>query len=91
MSARRRILIGALVMAAGACTPPRGFDSATDVTAVPVPHSTFSPRGDRLLGFDLNEASDGDFDRAFQLARRAGMERVGFSPTWSMIETGPEA
>lgn len=49
------------------------------------------PRGNRLIGFDVNTASDGDFERAFQLALGAGMQRVAFSPTWAMLEPEPQA
>jgi len=90
MSTRRTILLGALLIAAAACTQLRASEAPTSTTPVAIPTGAVSPRGDRQLGFDLNEASDGDFDRAFQLARDAGMERVAFSPSWSMIETGPE-
>lgn len=48
-----------------------------------------SPKGNRLLGIDVNPANDGNYDAAFQLAKQAGMEHVGLFLQWSTLETAP--
>jgi len=48
-------------------------------------------RGSRLLGLDVNEASDGDFARAFDEARVVGFDSVGLSLDWATLEPGPPA
>lgn len=47
------------------------------------------PRGDRLLSIDVNQASDGDYDSAFQLALQAGAQAVSLSLPWDALETAP--
>lgn len=48
---------------------------------------TSASKGDRILGIDVNPAGDGNFENAIQLARSAGMQTVGLSVNWDMIET----
>jgi len=45
--------------------------------------------GARLLGLEIDEAADGDFDAAADLAQAAGVEVVPLSLSWSAIETAP--
>ena len=88
---RAPLLVTLVILVVGvACGQTEGASAPKSSPAAPSPAGPVLPKGDRLLGFDLNEASDGDFDRAFRLAQDAGMQRVGFSPTWAMIETGPQ-
>lgn len=46
-------------------------------------------KGDRILGIDVNMASDHDFEKAVQTAKSAGMQTVGLSINWDMIEKTP--
>ena len=46
-------------------------------------------RGERILSLDVNQAADGDFDRAFARAQEAGMEATTLSLHWDEIETAP--
>lgn len=47
------------------------------------------PKGDRILGIDVNMAEDNDYDKAFRLAKEAGMQVVPLSINWKDIETSP--
>jgi hypothetical protein len=44
------------------------------------------PRGDRLLGIDVSEAADGDYDAAFDLARRAGIDFTSLTVYWDDLD-----
>lgn len=47
------------------------------------------PKGDRILGIDVNMAEDNDYDKAFELARSLGSEVTSVSMNWKDIETAP--
>ena len=47
------------------------------------------PRGDRLLGIDVNAAEDGDFFAAFSLAESAGLQVATLHLGWDDIESAP--
>jgi hypothetical protein len=46
-------------------------------------------RGDRLLGIDVNEGDQGDFERAFTTAMDAGIDFVSLTIYWDDFETAP--
>jgi hypothetical protein len=46
-------------------------------------------KGNRILGLDVNPPQDGDFPRAFDLAKSTGMQVVSLSLDWDDIETAP--
>lgn len=84
----KRILLFllALTLTTLACggTAPTQIPLLSTPTTAPV-----SPKGIRLLGIDVNPATDGDYDAAFQLAKQTGMEHVGLFLQWSTLETAP--
>ena len=45
------------------------------------------PKGDRILGIDVNMAEDNDYDKAFELAKSLGSEVTSLSLNWKDIET----
>jgi hypothetical protein len=47
------------------------------------------PKGDRLLGINVNQAQDKNFDHAFRLARQAGLQVVSLKLDWDDIERKP--
>jgi hypothetical protein len=47
------------------------------------------PRGDRVLGIDVIEAEDGDYDAAMDIVQSVGAEVVSLSVFWDEIETEP--
>ena len=47
------------------------------------------PKGDRILGIDVNMAEDNDYDKAFALAKSLGSEVTSLSINWKDIETAP--
>lgn len=83
---RTLIFFLALTLTALACggTAPTPTPLLSTPTMAPA-----SPKGNRLLGIDVNPASDGNYDAAFQLAKQAGMEHVGLFLQWSVLETAP--
>ena len=44
------------------------------------------PKGDRMLGIDVNIASDNDYDKAFKAAKSLGMEVIPLSINWNDVE-----
>ena len=60
-------------------------------TSAPTYNPSVSPKakGSRLLGIDINEASNKNYDQAFQMAKAVGMDMLHLSFNWNMIETGP--
>lgn len=81
----RRTFPGILLAACLLASACADDDSSPTRGATPV------ARGDRLLGIDVNEADDGDFERAFDAARGAGMDVVSLSLAWDDIEPTPGA
>ncbi len=59
------------------------FASSLPEKAAPV------AKGDRILAIDVNPAEDGDFEKAFELAKSAGMQAVSLTVSWDDIETQP--
>jgi len=51
------------------------------------PDPSVVAKGNRLLGIDITEAEDGDYDKAFIIAKNAGSEVVEISIFWDEIET----
>lgn len=47
------------------------------------------PKGARILGIHVSEASDGDFGRAYAHAKSVGLGVVGLSVAWDEIERAP--
>ncbi len=84
----RRILLSllALTLTTLACGQTASTQTPPPSTPITAPAS---PKGNRLLGIDVNPAADGDFNAAFQLAKQAGMEHVGLFLQWSVLETAP--
>ena len=70
-------------------------ENPTQITHTPITLNEASlsdevtPAGDRILSIAVNEAADGDYDTAFQLARSAGLQTVSLSIQWDEIETAP--
>ncbi|BDI34294.1 hypothetical protein CCAX7_63450 [Capsulimonas corticalis] len=48
-----------------------------------------TPKGNRLLGMDVQAARDGGYDTAFQIAKKAGAQVVSVSINWDDIESEP--
>lgn len=64
--------------------------SAPSPTAVYIPPvGTVVPKGDRQLSIDITIASDGDFEKAFQMAKEIGIECIGLFQNWDMLEPSP--
>jgi hypothetical protein len=53
------------------------------------PLFSFLQSEDVILAIDVNEASDNDYDAAFQLALSAGMQATSLSLQWDQIEVSP--
>jgi len=75
----------ALLLATLACGEPTAPPAPTriihaDATSAPL------PRGDRLLGIDVTQAADEDFDQAFRVARAAGLQFASLSIAWDDLE-----
>lgn len=47
------------------------------------------PKGDRIMGIDVNMAENNDYDKAFGLAKSLGSEVTSLSMNWKDIETAP--
>ena len=47
------------------------------------------PKGDRVLSMAVGPGSDGDYGRAFALAKGAGVQSVSLHLAWDDIEKGP--
>jgi hypothetical protein len=78
------ILLTATLACAGS-TPPAPSPS-------PVSPSTTSPsdpRGNRILGIDVNPPADDDYDAAVTLAKQAGAQATPLSIYWDDFETAP--
>lgn len=80
-------LVLAVVSIAGCSKPPANPEPPTGqnytVSENPL------PKGDRLLGIDVNPASDNDFGTAFAKAKEAGLQVVQLSLAWDDIEPSP--
>ncbi len=50
------------------------------------PDYNVTPKGDRLVGLQVNEASDKDYGKAMAIAKEAGIQVVGLSIFWDEIE-----
>jgi hypothetical protein len=53
------------------------------------PHTAALPKGDRILAMDVTMAEDEDYEKAFTLAKGAGVQAVTLSFDWKDIEVGP--
>jgi len=82
------------LLAAGLACGERGDEPMP----VPVPASELTPsaiepppapRGERLLGIDVTQAEDGDYDAAMDIVQSVGAEVVSLSLFWDDIETQP--
>jgi hypothetical protein len=47
------------------------------------------PRGERILAIGVNDTQDGDYDKAFTEARRAGLHAMVHTFEWRDLETAP--
>ena len=47
------------------------------------------PRGERILGLDVNMAGDNDYLRAIALTKSTGVQTVSLTLPWDAIETAP--
>jgi hypothetical protein len=47
------------------------------------------PRGERILSIGVNDTRDGDYDKAFSDARRAGLQDMVHAFDWRELETAP--
>ena len=66
---------------AAPATPAQATGAATESIAV--------PHGNRLLGIDVSEAAGEGFDRAFSVAREAGLQFTSLSLAWDDLEPRP--
>ena len=55
------------------------------------PSSGPTPKGSRVLSIDVNIGKNGDFTKAFNEARYAGLDAVVLPLNWDQIETAPNA
>lgn len=88
---RRRIgragLVGLLLAVVGCETPT--------VADPPLTHAPYQlvgpsrPKGGRILAMDISMAEDGDYEKAFTLAKRIGIQSVTLSFDWKDIEPQP--
>lgn len=92
------IVLGIVACASTAIPPTRGAPSTTEVSVerdarsfAPSLSETAAPvaKGDRILAIDVNPAEDGDFEKAFETAKRAGMQAVSLTVSWDDIEAKP--
>lgn len=47
------------------------------------------PRGSRVLAIDVNQAQGQTYDQAWAEATACGMQNIGLSLDWNLLETGP--
>jgi hypothetical protein len=47
------------------------------------------PRGDRVLAIDVNQAQGQTYDQAWAEAMACGMQNIGLSLDWNLLETAP--
>ncbi len=49
------------------------------------------PKANRILSIDITMADGNDFDKAFEIAKEAGMQATNLSITWDEFETSPNS
>ncbi len=54
-----------------------------------IPSENPIPKGDRILGIQVNTAEDNNYDKAFNIAKSAGIQSVALSLNWKDIEISP--
>ncbi|MEQ8168547.1 MAG: hypothetical protein ABRQ38_06595 [Candidatus Eremiobacterota bacterium] len=79
------LCIFTLIFTIFSCSSKKNYSVST--TSIPVP---VIPRGNRQLSIDVSMASDNDYNKAFKLAKEAGIERIGLFQNWDTIEPSPE-
>ncbi|MFC1975818.1 hypothetical protein ACFLXQ_05430 [Chloroflexota bacterium] len=69
---------------------PESVDAPTASAATPTVN-TSAPvaKGNRILGIDVAEAEDGDFNSAMGIAQSAGADAVSLTVFWNDIEKQP--
>ena len=84
----RPLLLILLLISIGGCSGQAKPGAETFPADIPTSVTTL-PKAERLLSIDITEGKDGDFNKAFTLARGAGMEVTELSVYWDEIETSP--
>lgn len=88
------LIAGAAAIVSGCCCCA-GAPEKPAVTPAPVisplalPVGNVTPQGDRLLGIAATPASDGDFGRAFAMAKEAGTGVAEIPVRWDEMEPAP--
>lgn len=82
-------LIIAAIIACGVEPSPGQETITTHKPTSAQPEVNARPRGDRLLGIDVNEMDNGDFEKAFALAMDSGLDFVSLTIYWDDFETAP--
>jgi len=70
-----------LIFTIFSCSSKRSSSVSTPAGNIPV-----IPKGNRQLSIDVSMASDNDYNKAFKLAKEAGIERIGLFQNWDTIE-----
>ena len=83
------ILLAGLACGGSTATSTTLASQPTSSQAAGIAPDAALPRGERVLGIDVSEAEDGDYNRAFSLAREAGMQVTSLSLSWDDIEISP--
>jgi len=65
-------------------------ENSSKFTPSPTIPSQVEKKWDREIAVDVSMASDNDYNKAFELAKEVGLERVGLFQNWDTIEPSPE-
>jgi hypothetical protein len=79
-------LLAILISASLACNLPTALVGNPPVAT---PAGTPVPKGDRLLGIDVTTSEDGDYKKAFTIARDTGSQVASLTLGWNDLETKP--
>ncbi len=64
------IVFSGIILIVG-CNQQQNFSNVTTEDSTKKITGTSLPKGDRILSIDVNMAEDGDYDKAFRLAKEA--------------------
>ena len=66
------------------------FDRTSSASTPTIPPLVIQ-KGTRQLAIDVSMASDNDYNKAFQLAKEVGIERIGLFQNWNTLEPSPRS
>lgn len=77
------------ILACGGGGEPAAGKIETRTPSIDQTEAKLQPRGDRMLGIDVNEGDHGDFDDAFERVLDVGVDFVSLTIYWDDFETAP--